>query len=239
MPALSPMPSLPNVLCLAATDVVKHRVSSALLEGFSQWWQMPLLVAVLVAVTAWVAWMYRRDAAELPRGIGLLLLGLRLGALATLAAAYFDLERIAEHEVVFPSRVAVVVDASASMTLPEGLDAGVAVTDAVPSTRSTRAVEVLQRGGMLAALAPTHEVSLWRFDADAESLTVLPRSTEENAAADGAAEPDWPERLQPRGFETRIGEALVRVIDQEPPGTLAGVIPVSYTHLTLPTIYSV
>ena len=240
MPALSSMPTLPNVLCLAATDVVKHRVSSALLEGFSQWWQMPLLVAVLVAVMAWVAWMYRRDAAELPRGIGLFLLGLRLGALATLAAAYLDLERIAEHEVVFPSRVAVVVDASASMTLPEGLDAGVAVADAVPSTRSTRAVEVLERGGMLAALAPTHEVSLWRFDADAESLTVLPRGPEEvsgvgmprpdrsapedGAAADGAAEPDWPERLQPRGFETRIGEALQRVMDQEPPGTLAGVI---------------
>ena len=57
MPALSSMPTLPNVLCLAATDVVKHRVSSALVEGFSQWWQMPLLVAVLVTVTAWVAWM--------------------------------------------------------------------------------------------------------------------------------------------------------------------------------------
>ena len=114
------MPSLPILPCLAATDGVKHRVSSALVEGFSQWWQMPLLIAALVAVTAWVAWMYRRDAAELPRGVGLLLLGLRLGALATLAAAYLDLERIAEHEVVFPSRVAIVVDASASMTLPEG-----------------------------------------------------------------------------------------------------------------------
>jgi hypothetical protein len=170
------MPSLPILPCLAATDGVKHRVSSALVEGFSQWWQMPLLIAVLVAVTAWVAWMYRRDAAELPRGVGLLLLGLRLGALATLAAAYLDLERIAEHEVVFPSRVAIVVDASASMTLPEGLDPGVEAAGGVAPTRSARAVEVLERGGVLAALAPTHEVSVWRFDADAESLAVLPRT---------------------------------------------------------------
>lgn len=51
---MSPFPILP---CLAVTDGVKHRVSSALVEGFSQWWQMPLLIAALVAVTAWVAWM--------------------------------------------------------------------------------------------------------------------------------------------------------------------------------------
>lgn len=94
------MPPLPIIPCLAATDAVKHRVASALVDGFSQWWQMPLLVMGILAVAAWVVWMYRRDAAELPRGIGLLLLGLRLGALATLAAAYLDLERIAEHEVV-------------------------------------------------------------------------------------------------------------------------------------------
>lgn len=231
------MPPFPIAPCLAATDAVKHRVSSALVEGFSQWWQMPLLIAALVAVTAWVAWMYRRDAAELPRGVGLLLLGLRLGALATLAAAYLDLERIAEHEVVFPSRVAVVVDASASMTLPEGIDAGTDGDGGAAPTRSMRAVDVLERGGVLSALAPTHEVSVWRFDADAESLTVLPRTAVDAEApktdvssgppeeGTGASpEGGWRQQLQPRGFETRIGEALVRIVDQEPPGTLAGVI---------------
>ena len=237
------MPPLPILPCLAATDAVKHRVSSALVEGFSQWWQMPLLVTALLAVAAWVAWMYRRDAAELPRGVGLLLLGLRLGALATLAAAYLDLERIAEHEVVFPSRVAVVVDASASMTLPEGLDPAADPSATATATRAMRAVEVLERGGVLAALAPTHEVSVWRFDADAEALAVLPRADAAvpvaapdttppagDSAEDGAAGPgdgDWRQQLQPRGFETRIGEALVRVIDQEPAGTLAGVILLS------------
>jgi hypothetical protein len=35
---------------------------------------------------------------------------------------------------------------------------------------------------------------------------------------------DWPERLTARGYETRLGEALARVLDQEPPGVLAGVI---------------
>ncbi len=243
------MPLLPITLPLAATEVIKHRISSALVEGFSQWWQMPLLVTGLVGIAAWMAWMYRKDAAELPRGVGVLLACLRLGALAALAAAYLDFERTAEHEVVFPSRVAVVVDASASMSLPDSLDspASAAMPPVAPpdggtvgstagvgvsGSRSARAVELLERGGLLAALAQRHEVSVWRFDADAESLAVLPTASAGLAAvesrsqtADDVPEPEpWRDQLQPRGFETRIGEALVRVVDQEPAGTLAGVI---------------
>jgi hypothetical protein len=239
------MPPLSFTLPLAATEVIKHRISSALVEGFSQWWQMPLLVTGLLAIAAWMAWMVRKDAAELPRGLGPLLALLRLGALAALAAAYLDLQRTAEHEVVFPSRVAVVVDSSASMTLPDNLDAPApppSLPDARPEagsagvaasqSRSERAVDLLERDGLLAALAGRHEVSVWRFDADAESLVVLPTAASAAAAAvtrteppAGISPPDaWRSQLQPRGFETRIGEAIVRVIDQEPAGTLAGVV---------------
>jgi len=79
--SLSPLP------LLAATEQVHHRITSTLVEGFAQWWQMPLLVAALVAIVAFVLWVYRRDAAELPRGSGALLAVLRLGALAALVAA--------------------------------------------------------------------------------------------------------------------------------------------------------
>lgn len=224
MPEIFPATSL-----FAATERVHHRVTSALVDGFSQWWQMPLLVLGLAAIALFVLWMYRRDAAELPRGIGLVLATLRLGALAALAAAYLDFERKAEHEILFPSRVAVVVDSSASMTLeddPPPAAPATAPGDDGAISRGGRALEVLERGGLLAALAPTHEVSVWRFDADAEPLAVLP------AAGAGEEAPtttraDWQERLAPRGFETRIGETLLRVLDQEPPGTLAGVILLS------------
>lgn len=225
-------------LLFAAADVVQHRLSSALVEGFSQWWQMPLLVAALAAVAAWVVWMYRRDAVELPRGVGLLLAAARLGALAALAAALFDLERIAEQEVVFPSRVAVLCDSSASMTLPDSVDGEPGTAPAAdgiaPGSRAARAIEVLDGGGLLAALAPRHEVSVWRFDADAEPITLLPRAgaappAPGAAGADGGAAPDaapadWREALRARGFETRIGEALAGVLDREPAGTLAGVV---------------
>ena len=259
-------PPLPMPPCLlASSERVQHRITSGLIDGFSQWWQMPALVLVLAAIGLFVLWMYRRDAAELPRGMGLVLAALRLGALAAVAAAYLDFERTTEHEIVFPSRVAVLVDSSASMTLrdepatdtaadptipdapnipgdPVGHAQTSSVRDAAAAdeqadTRSHRAIEVLRAGGLLAALAPRHEVSVWRFDADAEPLAVLPTASTathtgdpansgESPAAVEVAGPasDWSERLTARGYETRLGEALARVLDQEPPGVLAGVI---------------
>jgi len=256
-------PPLPSPLCLlASSERVQHRITSGLIDGFSQWWQMPALVLVLAAIGLFVLWMYRRDAAELPRGLGLVLAALRLGALAAVAAAYLDFERTTEHEIVFPSRVAVLVDSSASMTLRDEPATDTAADPTIPDdpnipgdptghaqtspvrdaaaadeqadTRSHRAIEVLRAGGLLAALAPRHEVSVWRFDADAEPLAVLPTASTpavpvapgESPAAAGAAGPasDWSERLTARGYETRLGEALARVLDQEPPGVLAGVI---------------
>jgi len=70
---------------LATTEQVHHRITSAVVDGFSQWWQMPLLVAAFAAIAAFAIWMVRRDAAELPRGVAVLLAALRLGALAAFA----------------------------------------------------------------------------------------------------------------------------------------------------------
>ncbi|NBT12771.1 MAG: VWA domain-containing protein [Planctomycetia bacterium] len=214
----------PPIPMLAAAEQVHHRLTSTLVESFSQWWQMPLLVATFVAVGVGVLWLYRRDAAELPRGVGLVLATLRLAALAALAAAYLDFERTAEHEVVFPSRVAVLIDTSASMTLDDGRDA------AEPArTRAERAAAVLAEGGLLAALGEVHEVSLWRFDADAEAVVVIPPGGgPPDGSPTGEGGPErWRERLAPRGFETRLGAALGQVLEQEPPGVLAGVVVLS------------
>ena len=259
-------------ILLASSERVQHRITSGLIDGFSQWWQMPALVVGVAALVAFAIAMYRRDAAELPGVARLALVVLRLGAIAAVVAAFLDFERTAEHEIVFPSRVAVLVDSSASMTLRDEpgdeapRDAGVASPEA--ATRAERAVGMLREGGLLAALRPRHEVSVWRFDADAEPVALLPTGTVPEAATDGgglppaaAASPtganasavadaavsagapapdgaaasgrtedagrDWVERLAPRGYETRLGEALGRVIDQEPAGVLAAVIVVT------------
>jgi len=193
---------MPPAFALPLASSLRHRFTSRLLDGFDQWWQPPAAVLALVALTALVIWLHRRDTAGLPGPLRAFLALLRLAAVAAVVAACLDVERISEREIVIPSRVAVLVDSSASMSLAdEATDEG--------STRSRQALEILDTGGLLAALAERHEVALWRFDADAEPL---------------AATGDWRAALMPRGAETRLGEALMRLVDREPTGALAGVV---------------
>lgn len=83
---------------------MSHRVSSRLLDGFEEWWQMPAALLAAAAVVAYVVWMVRRDAVELSRPMVALLAVLRLAALAGVATALLDIERIAEHEITLPPR---------------------------------------------------------------------------------------------------------------------------------------
>ena len=223
--------------CLIAA--VDHRLTSRLLDSCDAWWQPPAAIAVVIALVAFVIWMAGRDGAELPAAVRVLLATLRLAAVGAVIVALLDVERIAEHEIVLPSRVAVLVDSSASMSLPE-----TAAPDA-PS-RGGRAVDLLEAGGLLEALAARHEVSVWRFDAEAEQLAVLPQGPAAlSGPATGAGEPvaapaalpaqkadpdaaqaarDWREAVVARGYETRLGEALAAIAQREPSGLLAGVV---------------
>jgi hypothetical protein len=226
------MPSLVVATCLAtATETVRHRIVSRLVDGFAEWWQMPSLALALAAVATFVVWSYRRDAVQLPRWPRVALAGLRLGALAAVGVAILDFERLAEHEIVMPSRVAVLVDTSASMTIADGRPPA-EDDQAAPESRAAQAAAVLDAGGLLGALAARHDVSVWRFDADAERLAVIPRAGDTEGAAGaegnaGGAAGDWQAGLEPRGGETRLGEALARAVEDEPPGVLAGVVVLS------------
>ncbi len=257
------MPAPFPILLSAATDVVRSRITSARIETFSQWWELPAVVIAVVAILALVFWIYRRDSVELSRSAGIGLALLRGSALGCLVAAYLDFERTTEHELVFPSRVAVLVDSSASMTIedepPENVDS--VSLPASRMNRSEHAINVLESGGLLEEISKTHEVSLWRFDADAQSLAVFPidsfASTLSDGVNNGEQSPDaflkdrdelsehngdsslsqsefarqqtarWRDGIMPRGSETRIGEALKTVVDQEPPGLLAAVVVLS------------
>lgn len=201
--------SLPPLLAAA----VEHRLASRLLDGFDAWWQLPAAVAACAALVAFVIWMIGRDAAETPRAVRALLAVLRLAAVATVVVALLDVERIAEHEIVLESRVAVLVDSSASMSLPDA-----AGSDA--TSRGQRSLDLLEAGGLLESLGSRHEVSIWRFDADAEPLVVLPPTGKTPAAA----AQDWRQAVVPRGYETRLGEALAAVAEREPSGQLAGIL---------------
>jgi hypothetical protein len=196
-------------LCLFATESVRHRITSAVIDGFSSWWEMPALVLALAALAAIVVLLYRRDANDLSWPVRAILAALRLGALTALAAAYLDFERTSEREIEFPSRVAVLIDTSASMTITDPAAAGTS------PPRADQAIAALDAGGLLTALQARQDVSVWRFDAAAERIALLPR---------GGQAGDWQSRLAAQGSDTRLGDALARVLDEEPAGALGGVI---------------
>ena len=220
------IPTLP----LAAAERVAYRISSGLIDGFTEWWQMPALVLGVGLVLTIVLWAYHHDAAGLPRWQGVPLAVLRVAAWGVLLLALLDLQRTAEHEISFPSRVAVLIDSSASMTLAATAERPTAA--AASASRADAATAVLTADGLLDALRQRHEVALWRFADRAEPLAVLPTAAAEAEAAAEAADgrrdeqalPDWQAELTAQGSETRLGDALLETLRGEPTESLAGVI---------------
>ncbi len=211
-------PSLAVLMAATAESGLRHRVTSRLVERFDAWWQMPAAVVAVLAILVLVIWLSRRDAGELPRLVRGLLVLLRLAAVAAVLVALLDVEWISEQEITLPSRVAVLVDSSASMTIADD-------ASAADSTRSRIGLDMLEEGGLLDAIRERHEISLWRFDADAEPVALLsPRVSTTVDAPPTRSDKTWQEAVVPRGVETRLGEALARVLDREPSGTLAGIV---------------
>ena len=79
-------------LLLAATDVTRQRLTSGRLEGFTEWWQGPLTLLVVIGVGAVAVWLYRRDSAELSPRLAAGLALLRVAAMLCLLAAWLDFE---------------------------------------------------------------------------------------------------------------------------------------------------
>ncbi len=194
------------------------------LQAYTERWHYLVLGVICAAIVAFAVWMYRRDTVELRRGVGALLLVLRLAALVGLLAFYMHLEKRSEQKVVHNSRVLVLVDTSLSMGLHD------ATGSAVPASpnRLQQVVEVLDDGKWLDSLRARHDVQLARFDADMNriaSLGKLPapgsalakQPADEQAPAAGAAPAatDWQAALTPQGTETRLGQSLRTLITDE------------------------
>ena len=106
-------------------------------------------------------------------------------------------------------------------------DAGASAA-AASGTGSGRRIDqvsgALEEGALLSALRRTHDVEVLRFDSDSRriaSLQKFPRYGNEkaDAPADDPAQTtdkiDWRAELDPQGGETRIGQTVRQIIDQE------------------------
>lgn len=201
---------------------------------------LALIAAVAIGLVAVVWQVYRRDAIELSRGTRLGVMLLRCLALAGLIVFFLGIERRTTREVVHNSRVAVLVDVSQSMGLRENDNA--ADTGA---TRINAVVNALAKSPLVAELRQSHDVNIARFDRELEPIVSLPKSQEPK---NESQEPDaktstpalalnsqlstldsinWSTELQPRGTQTRLGQALSDALRLYRDSPLAGVIVIS------------
>ena len=125
-------------------------------EALDQWWHWIVLISVILAIVSYVFFWYRRDWDELPRTLGWSLLILRLTALVGLLLFFFDLQKRSEQKLVVPSRLAVLIDTSLSMSLP--------LSPTSEGNRIDAVTEFLTKSPLLSRLQSQHDVSVYRFD---------------------------------------------------------------------------
>ena len=200
---------------------------------------LALIVAAAIAIVAVVWQIYRRDAVELTRGSRMGVMLLRCLALVGLFVFFLGIERRTTTEVVHNSQVAVLVDVSQSMGLGENEN-----SSDTSATRIKTVVEALSKSPLIAELRKTHDVNVARFDQEVEPVVTLPKTQESQESRDKSQEPegssptldaqpstlnplDWSKELQPRGIQTRLGQALADELRLYRDAPLAGVIVIS------------
>jgi hypothetical protein len=192
-------------------------------------WVLP--IGICIAVLLFVRYMYRRDSVELRPGWRWLLTALRTATIIGLLVLYLQPHWRTEREEVRNSRALLLVDTSLSMGTADG--EGSASSAAV--TRSQQLAKALKETDFLAQLRRTHDVAVIPFSEDLKrdhAVTQAKETPHENAgnppASSGqgalAPAPDWTKLLAPTGVETRLGQALRELIQEDRGTPVSGII---------------
>jgi hypothetical protein len=194
-----------------------------------------LLAVAVVALVAIVWSLYRRDTSELPRPIRIGVTLLRTIALGGLVIFFMGIERRTTREIIHNSQVAVLVDVSQSMGLSDGDNPSAAGA----STRIANVASALAQSPLVAELRRTHDVSVVRFDQEVEPVVTLSKLQESQVGSQKPAAIDarilnpqldldfWSSELQPRGTQTRLGQALSEQLRLYRDAPLAGIVVLS------------
>jgi hypothetical protein len=171
------MMALPVLAQSPATIHYKLARLQTLVE--SGWWHWLALLVAVIAVCAFVVWMYRKDSVELPRGLAILLCTLRLFAFAGILIYFFGLEKRAERKLVKNSRAILLIDTSQSMGTRDSDSSNVPAA----MSRVEHVVAELAQGSLVEKLREKHDVVAYRFDqaenpVEIASLPRKPTATE-------------------------------------------------------------
>ena len=167
-------------------------------------------VALTAACVALVVWVYRRDGRS--RAVRLFLGTLR-GLLLAVVLLLLNRPVLALTRTrVEPSVLAVLVDDSSSMRVP---DAG---TKGHPESRLAAVSDLFADGHVLAAVAKTHAIRLYKFDRDAAPVADVAQSGEVASATRAIGD------LKPAGDSTQVLPATLTALQDLQGQRVAGVV---------------
>jgi len=181
------MPYYPfdTVLCFAQEDM-RVFYQWMRIEQMDQWIHWFVLACCLLALVSYVVYWYRRDWVELPKSIGWALLGLRLLALLGILIFFFDLQKRTEQRVTRSSRLAVIVDTSLSMSMPQQDDASNVASS--PTSRISSVQQSFAQSPLLKQLQQKHDVNVFRFDQSARPSAVASFAKPKQAKTDSESD---------------------------------------------------
>ena len=164
--------SINNFLCFAQEDM-RVFYQWMRIEQLDQWLHWFIFACLLTGLISYVVYWYRKDWSELPKGIGWALLLLRMLALLGILIFFFDLQKRTEQKVIRSSKLAVLVDTSLSMTMPQQDDSEkTAASDPASTSRISAVQNAFSKSPLLKQLQQRHDVSVFRFDQSAHPSAV-------------------------------------------------------------------
>ena len=170
-----------------------------------QWWQICLLVLVVIAMLVWAVFLYRKDNVDLNPASSFLLSTLRLLTIATVALFVANPGQRSETRIVKPSRLAVLMDSSLSMGLMEPISEG-------STERAVRYQQLVQwvQGSNVERLCADHQVSVYRFG-DSDQPELIQEFSKLQSAADKSAKDLSVEEKDQYAFSSIIAWVAVLV----------------------------
>ncbi|TWU27244.1 vWA domain-containing protein [Bythopirellula polymerisocia] len=185
-----------------------------------------LLAVGVLLIIACVTWLYRRESVSLSPWLRVLFPVLRITAWLGAILFFLGLEKRIDQQVVSDSQVAILVDTSQSMSVADLQNA-----EGQSVSRGKAVEKSLKESEFLAALRQKHKVELITFDRESHPVASWTRTTLDpqlpQVEADNTEELDWSVMLEPRGRETRLGDALRNTLKKQRTGQLAGVIVIT------------
>ena len=214
----------------SASETARHLVVYELgrFDQFDDPRTLWLLLAVgVVAMLLYVRWFYRREKSQVPTALRWLLPCLRMLAIAGMVLFFLNPVKRIDQQVTTDSHVLLLVDTSQSMSVEDE-----STDDASKTTRAAAVVETLTESPLVELFREQHDVALAVFDERFENiwrkrrktLEEKPQAKSQENESTGMTASNWDQKLEPRGLETRLGDALLEALDFPIGSPLAGIL---------------